>query len=574
MALVLRRPRPPEGGLTSRPLRPAARDGYPLRIVRPLPTSTREALSPPADGLRPRLGRELQGVHPVLVVLGSAAVVVGIVLRFWAPSPLWLDEALSVNIARLPLGQIPRALAHDGAPPLYYVLLHLWMAAFGRSDFSVRALSGVISVVSLPFFWAAGRRLGGRTVGWVTFFLAVSSPFAINYATSARMYSLMILWSVLGFLALTRALEDPRPGRLVALGAVTAAMLYTHYWGLYLVIAAGAWLAWQTWRKGQGGRALRAMMFGALVWLPWAPVFVFQALHTGTPWTSPASASDLLGVFGDFAGGGPWGGLLMFATFTLFLVGVFGRTAVPGTTIDTVGADGTVRQTNAGRAIVVELRPRPGMAPLAGVAVGTLVLAVGLGALFNAAFVARYAAVVLPLFLLVVATGVAVLPGRRFRVGCVAVLTLAGCLTGLGENGQQRTQAAQIAAVLNVQAQPGDEVVYCPDQLGPAVDRLLRVSDVTEITFPRAIGPQRVDWVNYQKVIAHTDVGTFAENALLHLTTGHTLWLVWRDGYPGLGGDCGYLKSWLDLLRPTGATLVHQNGGHYFEYENLVRYST
>ena len=73
----------------------------------------------------------------------------------------------------------------------------------------------------------------------MTFFLAVSSPFAINYATSARMYSLMILWSVLGFLALSRALEDPRPGRLVALGAVTAAMLYTHYWGLYLVIVGG-----------------------------------------------------------------------------------------------------------------------------------------------------------------------------------------------------------------------------------------------------------------------------------------------------------------------------------------------
>ena len=44
-------------------------------------------------------------------------------------------------------------------------------------------------------------------------------------------------------------------------------------------------------------------------------------------------------------------------------------------------------------------------------------LAVVLGAVANAAFVARYTAVVLPLFLLVVATGVAVLPGRRFRVG-------------------------------------------------------------------------------------------------------------------------------------------------------------
>ena len=180
----------------------------------------------------------------------------------------------------------------------------------------------------------------------------------------------------------------------------------------------------------------------------------------------------------------------------------------------------------------------------------------------------------MPLFLLVVAAGVAVLPGRRFRVGVLAVLVLAGLLTGLGENGQQRTQAAQVAAVLNVQAQPGDLVVYCPDQLGPAVDRLLRVPGVTEITFPRAIGPQRVDWVDYKKVIAATDVDAFAQAALARSRPGHTLWLVWRDGYPGLGGDCGYLKSWLDLLRPPGATLVHQHANGYFEYENLVRYSS
>jgi mannosyltransferase len=116
-------------------------------------------------------------------------------------------------------------------------------------------------------------------------------------------------------------------------------------------------------------------------------------------------------------------------------------------------------------------------------------------------------------------------------------------------------------------------VVYCPDQLGPAVDRLLRVPGVTQLTFPRAIGPGRVDWVDYTSVIARTDVDLFAQRALARLPAGHVLWLVWRDGYPGLGQDCGYLRSWFDLLRPSGVTLVHQNGSTFYEYENLVRYS-
>jgi hypothetical protein len=75
-------------------------------------------------------------------------------------------------------------------------------------------------------------------------------------------------------------------------------------------------------------------------------------------------------------------------------------------------------------------------------------------------------------------------------------------------------------------------------------------------------------------VIAHTDVETFAQEALSRVGSGHTLWLVWRDGYPGLGGDCGYLKKWFDLLRSNGPTVVQQNQSVYYEYENLIRYSS
>jgi uncharacterized membrane protein len=388
------------------------------------------------------------------------------------------------------------------------------MALFGRGDVAVRALSGVISVVALPFFWIAGRRLGGRTVGWVAFFLALSSPFAINYATSARMYSLMILLSLLGYLAVARALEFPSAGRLVAVGAVTVALLYTHYWGIYLVAITAGWLVWRIRRTGRGRTVLQALVFGCLLWLPWAPVFLYQTLHTGTPWTTSASASDLLGVFADFSGSGPWGGLLMFATFMLFIFGTFGRTAAPGTVVSVEDPDGSIRQTTVGPAVVLALRPRPGTAPLVAVAVGTMSAAVLFGALANAAFVARYTAVVLPLFLLVVSTGVAVIPGRRFRLGCIAVLCVAGLLTGLGENSSPRTQATQVAAVLNAQAQPGDLVVYCPDQLGPAVNRLLNVSGVQQITFPRATAPDRVNWVDYKKVIAGTDVSSYVQSAL------------------------------------------------------------
>src|SRR5262249_61026382 len=108
-----------------------------------------------------------------------------------------------------------------------------------------------------------------------------------------------------------------------------------------------------------------------------------------------------------------------------------------------------------------------------------------------------------------------------------------------------RTQAGRIAPVLNVQAQPGDLVVYCPDQLGPAVDRLLHVRGATGITFPRALGPQRVDWVDYKEVIDATHVDAFAQATLARLASGHTLWLVLGGGYPRGGGGCGVFRSGL-----------------------------
>ena len=68
-----------------------------------------------------------------VVAAVAAVLAAGLVLRFLTLSHLWLDEALTVNIARLPLGRIPAALRHDGSPPLYYYLLHLWMAEIGRA---------------------------------------------------------------------------------------------------------------------------------------------------------------------------------------------------------------------------------------------------------------------------------------------------------------------------------------------------------------------------------------------------------------------------------------------------------
>src|SRR5580700_1863152 len=108
----------------------------------------------------------------MLVGIGIGIVVAaGVFLRFYTHSALWLDEALTVDIARLPLHELPDKLRHDGAPPLYYALL-----LFGQSDLATRSLSGLLGVLTLPVAWFAGKEFGGRAVAWTSLVLLASAP--------------------------------------------------------------------------------------------------------------------------------------------------------------------------------------------------------------------------------------------------------------------------------------------------------------------------------------------------------------------------------------------------------------
>ena len=75
-------------------------------------------------------------------------IIAGSVLRFATASPLWLDEALSVHIATGD-ASLTEALRQDGHPALFYLLLGWWIDVFGDGDTAVRALSGVLSLITL-----------------------------------------------------------------------------------------------------------------------------------------------------------------------------------------------------------------------------------------------------------------------------------------------------------------------------------------------------------------------------------------------------------------------------------------
>ena len=110
------------------------------------------------------------------------ATVAGTIARFATTSHLWLDEALTVNIARLPLSQIPTALRQDGHPPLFYFLLHGWMAVAGQSDVAVRACPACCpwSLYRWPGESGSGSGAGWRRGRFSVFSHCRPSPSAME----------------------------------------------------------------------------------------------------------------------------------------------------------------------------------------------------------------------------------------------------------------------------------------------------------------------------------------------------------------------------------------------------------
>jgi len=209
----------------------------------------------------------------------------------------WVDEGLAVGIASHPLAHIPGLLAQDGSPPLYYVLLHLWMGVVGRGELATHELSLLFALLTIPAALWAGMSLFGVRAGWIAAALAVFDPFVTAYGQETRMYSLVVLLSLVTAAAFVHAFVRRRRRYLPLFAGALTLTLYTHNWGLYLgVMSAGAFLFLL--RQSEDRRGLLregACAFGAvaLLYAPWLPTLVGQVLHTGAPWAAPPVLWDL-----------------------------------------------------------------------------------------------------------------------------------------------------------------------------------------------------------------------------------------------------------------------------------------
>jgi hypothetical protein len=427
------------------------------------------------------------------------------------------------------------------------------MKLAGEGDTAVRALSGIFAVAALPLAWVAGRRRAGAAGACWALVLVATSPYAIRYGTEARMYSLIMLLVLVGYLLVDDALRRPTGWRLAGITLVSGLLLLSHYWAFWLIAAVGIVLAWIWWRQPTQRRAAAAVLValgaGGLLFLPWLPSFVHQTTHTGTPWADPMRPLAIVqNTFGDLGGGSNLPEALVYGSVLaiLCLLALF-----------------VVR--SKGRELVLDLATVPTVR--AELSVVALTVAVGTVAGYATAstFQSRYAAVFVPLVLLSAAVGLTRLPDAARLLSGAAVVVLS--LVGIGWIQYfERTQSPVVAEAIAARAEPGDMVVYCPDQLGPAYSRA-NADGLREVVYPTFEGPERVDWVDYAERNAQADPVAFADE-VLSLAGGQGIFVVWKGDYATFDEQC---EALIDGLAAGGSTerLVTQDSSRYYEPANL-----
>ena len=259
----------------------------------------------------PRKRASIPSVGSALLLLIVAA---GVVLRLHLLTrrDLWVDEALSVVLARMPWRHFWQALWDFQANmALYYLLLRGWLH-LGDSEGIVRSLSVLLGVAAIPATYLLGKHLFGQKAAIASAALSAVNIFQIRYSQEARGYSLAMLLVVLSTYFFVRALESPRRKRYWAGYILTSALgIYAHLF-VYLVIAAH-WLSFdytrlrllprKTLLSAAGGFILLTIPINAFILfrhqgqLSWVPHLTLQQVLNFSKFFTGNAGIPLLGAY-------------------------------------------------------------------------------------------------------------------------------------------------------------------------------------------------------------------------------------------------------------------------------------
>ncbi len=201
--------------------------------------------------------------------------------RLWrlTDSCLWFDEIFGIHAAEHSWGDLIQFVAKDIIhPPLFYLLLKLWIGIGGESLLWLRLFPVLFSVLALLPLWMLCRELKLR----VTTVILALGLFAVNgalikYAQEVRMYSLLLFLSLVSMWLFSRFYFRGKSFWILVL--VNVFLVYSHYFGWFVVASEVAAIA-----VAQRIKILQTLLMLSVVaaaFIPWV-LSIFRFAEPGS----------------------------------------------------------------------------------------------------------------------------------------------------------------------------------------------------------------------------------------------------------------------------------------------------
>ncbi len=454
------------GGATTKLLEPPSPpqldDGLDedLDLAEVIPEEGRDRRPSRVLGAITRLGLSISRPTSLVVM---ASMVVGGAIRLDVPRGLWLDEAISVSEAKMPYGAMLHRLATtDVHPPLYFSVLWASIRLIGVGDFAVRVPSIWFGIVLIPLVYLLGKEVYDRRTGAVAAVLVAVAPYAVWYSQEARMYAMLMVFSVLALWAQIRIFHRGGWYPWVVYTLASVAMIATQYFGMWqllvqqLVFVGAIVVRFQ--RKERPGAFLRAWLFSAvpllLALIPLGLLMKEQfTIHQATGQAFGGAAT--VGVAG--------GNISIYSVITNFGYSVFGFHSNVVMS-DVISLWPFIM---LGALAVLGRRATPFTYLLvAAVAVPVGAMSV-LGHFDSTLADIRYVSTTVPVLLVLIARGVTAVARKNLALTAVVVAIVALMAVALfdqqfSSSNPRRYNFREAIARVDAHARPGDTILYDP----------------------------------------------------------------------------------------------------------------
>ncbi len=248
-----------------------------------MPQVSERAAAPLASASAISSAREVasRGSAYLLAVITLAGAVLRL-LHLGAKS-LWIDEPLTVAIARMPWPHFVSNWRHGEAAfqGVYFLLMRGWLH-LGQTEFWIRLPSALFAIASIPVLYMVARALIGERAALVATLLFALNPTDVYYSQEARGYTMAILLVLASTWFFVCAVQEEREHDWILWVVFSVLSFYSQLLTCFVIVAQAASLfAFRRDTKRWRPMLLHALLIVVLC----APglVFVLRAQAGGLP---------------------------------------------------------------------------------------------------------------------------------------------------------------------------------------------------------------------------------------------------------------------------------------------------